>query len=177
MKRIKSALGALLLPYKVVKALAGTAMVFGVIVTYSAYKAETPTYKQVSSAVVNEFRGIQVDRTTARGEQLILLYNAVKNKPQSVNLQALYGLVLKSIQEGSPEITVSEDSPLKDPSIASITYQRKLQLQFVEAPIRSGSILGGSLLATLFVAALIVKGCWRLLQSIRLRAMEKHSGE
>lgn len=177
MKRLKSILRALCLPAKVVKTLAGIAMVFGVIVTYSAYKAEAPTYAQVRSSVVEDFRGITVDRATERGKKLILLYNAVKERPQSVSLDALYGLAVKSIEEQSPDVTVKADSILRSPAIASITYQRKLQLQFVEAPIQSGSILGGSLLVVLYLAGLLVKGCWRMARPRSLRSREQQSVE
>lgn len=177
MKRLKSIIKALLLPAKVVKTLAGIAMVFGVIVTYSAYKAEAPTYAQVRSSVVEDFRGIEVDSSTERGKKLILLYKAVKDRPQSVSLDALYGLTVKSLEEQSPAIKVKKGSALMSSTLASVVYQRKLQLQFVEAPIKSGSILGGSLLAVLYLAGLLVKGCWRMVRPRSLRSREQQSVE
>ncbi|GBO88664.1 hypothetical protein [Marinobacter salsuginis] len=142
------------LSLKGAKRLFATALVLGVIATYTAYKGESKVKSVAAQSLQEVLADMEVQGATPAGQEIIVAYNAAIEAPTAESFERLHRLIRAEAESGSQTVRFPGNSTFDNPEVQTMFAYNANQLSYVESPIASGA--GIFLLCLLITYPLVV---------------------
>ena len=92
------------LSLKGAKRLFATALVLGVIATYTAYKGESKVKSVAAQSLQEVLADMEVQGATPAGQEIIVAYNAAIEAPTAESFERLHRLIRAEAESGSQTV-------------------------------------------------------------------------